>query len=458
MNETEVIPDIVPSAQLEWQYWDGSTWVTLAVIDKTATLTRSGPISFKGSGNFKKAGLKAIIPSAINSSQAEFYWLRTVVKESGYEIPPRINTIIVNAVNATQGETITDEKIADTEIERQGLPFQTMRLKNKPILAHSLLLEIKEHNQNWQQWTAVADFDASGPNDLHYTINLEEGSIRFGNGLKGRIPPQSESLDTTIRASRYKVGGGENGNVQAQTLQTIQSSEATAVTVDNPLAAFGGVQTESLQAAQHRIRKDLKQPYRSVNCDDFATLAFQTPGLRIQRVKVLPLYHPDFPAIKIPGSVTLVVVPFRLSTQSGLPVPSNGFLETVYNYLEPKRLVATRLFVKRPIFVQINITASVEIDPGKSAENLRETMHEALNNFLDPVKGGSDSKGWPFGRDVYRSEIYQVLQNIEGIRCVKTANLSAEKCFRKENGDISIPKIGLVYLGDHTIAINEEQN
>lgn len=458
LNTTELLPEIVPSALLQWQYWNGLSWIILTVADDTVALTRSGPISFKGNENLIKATLKTIIPGVINTSQDEFFWLRAVVMEAGYEISPRMNTITANAVIASQGETIKDENISITEIERQGLPFQTASLKNKPILANSLILEIKEQNQTWQQWTVVADFDSSSPNDLHYTINLEEGLIRFGDGLKGRIPPQCGNLDTNIRATRYKVGGGERGNVKARTLKSIQSFDATVVKVDNPLPAFGGVQAESLQAAQHRIRKDLKQPYRSVNCDDFIALAFKTPGLRLQRVKVLPLYHPDYPTIKMPGAVTVIVVPFNILTQLGLPVPSKGFLATVYNYLEPRRLVATRLSVIGPKFIKVNVNASVEIEPGKSAEILRVTIKEALNIFLHPVKGGSDSKGWSFGRDVYRSELYQLIQNIDGISCVKSVGLSAEKCFCKENGDIAIPKIGLVYLGDAVTMINGEKN
>jgi predicted phage baseplate assembly protein len=456
--ETETPPDIVPSAQLQWQYWSGSAWVLLDAIDETASLTRNGRIRFQGNNKFKKATLKTIIPGVINANQEEFFWFRAVVRKTGFEIPPRINTLIVNAVNATQKQTITDEIIQNSEIERQGLPHQTASLTNKPVLADTLQLEIKEEDNTWQQWAAVSDFDASGPNDRHYTINLKEGLIRFGNGLKGRIPPQDINNEANIRASHFQAGGGENGNVKAQTIQAILSSEITAVKVDNPLPAFGGVQTETLETAQHRIRKDLTRPYRTVNSDDFAAMAFETPGLRLQRVKVLPLYHPEYPAIKMPGVVTVIVIPFMLPSQSGLPIPSQGFLQTVYNYLEPRRLVATQLFVIKPIFVSIKITASIEIEAGKSSEILRGTIKEALNKYFDPVEGGDDSKGWPFGRDVYRSEIYQVLQNLEGIHCVKTVALSAEKRFSKENGDISIPKIGLVDLVDCSIAISGEEN
>ncbi len=130
---------------------------------------------------------------------------------------------------------------------------------------------------------------------------------------------------SNVCASRYKVGGGANGNVKADTILTLLTADINAK-VRNPRAASGGTDVETLETAQQRIRKDLKRPFRAVHYDDFETLAKQTPGLRLQRVKVLPLYHPNYPGINMPGSITVIVVPFILPNTLEKPEPSKGFL------------------------------------------------------------------------------------------------------------------------------------
>ena len=445
--------NIVPSAKLEWEFKSESTdWQLLEVKeDTTVSITQNGRIRFQGSDKFKKAIVKDIIPGVLNSTSQSFYWIRAIVKEAGYEIPPRIDSIFVNAVTATQAKTIADEAIPLDKIKRQGLPYQTVSLQYKPVLAKTLILKVYEEDKIWYQWQEVSDFDASKPTDRHYITDLQAGEIQFGDGINGRIPPEIERTNSisNILAEYYKVGGGNNGNVKADTIRSLLMPDINAK-VNNPRPANGGADVESLNAAQHRIRKDLKQLYRTVQSDDFETLAKQTPGLRFQRVKILPLYHPDYPNIKMPASVTVVVVPYVLtdSVDTTIPKPSKGFLQTVANFLEPRCLVATRLHVITPEFIKVDVEINLEISPRKSTELMKIEIKSALRKFLNPNIEEPETQGWPFGRAVYKSEIYQVLQGIEGVICVKNVSLSTDNCHAKVNGNISIPKIGLVYLGE----------
>ena len=459
-------PQVVPSAELEWQFWNGTIWQVLETRDSTAALTRSGRITFQGSEKFKRAKAEDII-NGLNQTNEAFFWTRIVVKKSGYEIPPRIATILVNTVSATQGQTIRDEYIPDERITRaqgqsiddarittKGLPFQRAKLAYRPVLPDTLKLEIYEEDENWHLWEEVSDFDASQPNDRHYTLDLPEGAIDFGDGLKGRIPPVVEKEGGYIRATYYRAGGGVTGNIGANTVQT----EIRGARVANRQSARGGTDEESLAAARQRIRQDLKRPYRTVSCDDFQKLAQITPGLRVKRVEVLPLYHPNYPAIKMPGAVTVVIVPYTLPSSDVRipPKPSKGFLQTVYRFLEEQRLVSTRLHVIGPQFIQVNVEMKVQIDFRKSIETMKINIEKALEKFLDPVNGGPDANGWPLGRTVFKSEIYQVLGRIEGVLFVESLKLTAEGSHTQNNGNISIPKIGLVFPGE--ITIDEKNN
>ena len=45
----------------------------------------------------------------------------------------------------------------------------------------------------------------------------------------------------------------------------------------------------------------------------------------------------------------------------------------------------------------------------------RNSAIKALKQFLDPLPGGENGEGWPFGRNVFISEIYQLLDTLPGI-------------------------------------------
>jgi predicted phage baseplate assembly protein len=287
--------------------------------------------------------------------------------------------------------------------------------------------------------------------------------ISFGDGLKGLIPPVVAREGGNIRAREYRVGGGVRGNLGTKTIDQILEPESFAGRVENYWQASGGTEAETLEAAQQRIRQDLKQPYRTVRDEDFKILAQRTPGLRLKRVEVLPLYHPHYPAIKMPGAVTLVIVPYTLSSLGALipPQPSDGFLQTVYRFLEEQRLVSTDLHVISPHFIAVNVELKVLIDFRKSTETIKMNIKNALKKFLDPVEGGPESHGWPLGRTVYKSEIYQLLGGIEGVLLVENLKLTTEDVHRRsaygersqDNGNISIPKIGLVFLDQCKITV-----
>ena len=447
-------PKIKSSTELEWQFWTGRVWQALEVSDQTAALTRSGQIAFQGSEKFKAAKLADVIKGS-NLTDKVYFWTRAVVKEAGYEIPPRIETIAVNTVSATQGRTIRDEYIRDERITRQGLPFQTARLTYQPVQPNTLKLEIYEEDGVWHLWTEVIDLDASQPDDRHFTLDLQAGEIKFGDGLKGRIPPLVVRDRGNIRAIHYRAGGGVRGNIGPNTIHSILYPEIPGVSVENPRAASGGAEAETLEAAQQRIRKDLKQPYRTIRSDDFKKLAQRTPGIWLKRVEVLPLYHPSYPAIRMPGAVTIVIAPHTLpALDPSPPKPSAGLLQTVYRFLEAQRLVSTNLHVIGPHFIPVNVDVNVRVDSRKSIETMELNISDALKKFLDPVQGGPESNGWPLGRTVFKSEIYQVLGGIEGVRFVETLKLFAQDSQSQNNGNISLPKIGLVFPGEFSIKVH----
>ena len=131
---------------------------------------------------------------------------------------------------------------------------------------------------------------------------------------------------------------------------------------------------------------------------------------------------PSHPCLKAPGTVTVVIAP---ELPRGRPQPTTGLLAAVRRSLSPRRVVGTRLVVVGPGYVEVAVRAAVQTSIGANAVRVRQDVTSALDAFLDPLRGGPNGRGWPFGRDVYRSEILQQIDQVPGVDHVTSVELDA---------------------------------
>jgi predicted phage baseplate assembly protein len=244
--------------------------------------------------------------------------------------------------------------------------------------------------------------------------------------------------------------GSIHGNVPAGSITKRSETAMPTLQVTNHRAATGGAAAETLEAAQTRARRELKTPFRAVTSGDFELLARATPGLRVARARAIPLYAPQAPQVQTPASVTVVVVPY---SEAPKPIPSAGFLLTVCRHLDRHRLITTQLHVVRPDYVEVGVQATVLLRAGFEATSARQRIEAALNTFLHPLQGGPEGTGWPFGRAVYKSEIYQQIEKVDGVDCVENVVLTATGAgiTRSAEGNIIIPPQSLVCSGEYQI-------
>lgn len=411
-----------PSGWLVWECLAGGAWQPLAIQqDASVSLTRSGRAIFSWPQEMDQAG--------------GCYWIRARLAEGFYEIPPLINAVLLNTLSALQLESVREEHSGC------GLPGQILELKKTHIIPGSLQVELQGDANLWQP---VDDFDSSGPNDRHYRFDPVAATVTFGNGLNGLIPEPQQIIRLF-----YRITQAENGNLAAGQIFTIAGYDRLVGT--NLLPARGGAAAESLETARERAQKDLRTVFRAVTAADYEELALKTPGVRVARATAIPGFHPEHPCLDLPGTVTVVVVP-EARPAVRCPLPGKGFLQTVFKYLDPRRLVTVDLHLVGPQYVTVSVACTVHPLKNSSPEELQIRVREGLERFLNPFSGGPEKRGWPFGRPIYPSEIYQLLDGIDGVDYARDVVLSAEG-YTGQEGTIRIPRTALAVSGDHNVEI-----
>ena len=97
------------------------------------------------------------------------------------------------------------------------------------------------------------------------------------------------------------------------------------------------------------------------------------------------------------------------------PEPSQPLLDVVARFLDRRRLLGTRLRVVGASYVDVEVAATVETTRRRFPELVATACRRELQIVLRPAAGRADRPGWPFGRDVYRTEILQRLDGVEGV-------------------------------------------
>jgi hypothetical protein len=372
-----------------------------------------------------------------------------------------------------------------------GAPWQRVLLPQAPVEVESLTLHTHGASQ-WESWTRRDSFDGSRRTDLHFLLDATSGEITFGDGERGRMPPRGMLLFATYRTTR-----ADQGNLGAGRVMRFADSARNALWLDtfpppvreqlrtrlssitrNSVPATGGASVETLTeatgraveaahaherllelAAETRTQtldqldkarvRALRAPTRAINLPDIERLALDVPGTRIARARAWPSMHPAYPCLTTPGVVTLVIVPDQpLST----PTPSAGLARAVRRYLDRRRLITMRVEVVGPQYLEVRVRARVRIKAFSDPVSVRERIQRALDDFLDARHGGPDGRGWPFGRDVYRSEILQLIDGVPGVDHLLALTLSAGPD-EAQCGNLGLCPTWLVSSGTHEIEI-----
>ena len=306
--------------------------------------------------------------------------------------------ILGNVVLAGHGETQPQKIIGSGNavksnqafvLDVEGVSFTPDATKSAGVAA---AIEVEVAGRVWEQVSSLKDSIAD---DHHYEIRMtEEGYVRiiFGDGSNGRRLPSGKN---NLRV-RYRVGSGIAGNVPADSLIKAVKPNPLLDSVLQPLPASGGGDMENQTSLRENAPPTLLALKRAVSLNDFSHLAAAQSS--IWRAKAYSeLLHG--------GRMTQVTV---------IVVPAGGvFSPEIKNelqaYLQKQSLPGVKVSVAPYHSQTVDLKVTIRVD---SAAFIPQDIAAAVEKELT---GQFALQNRALGEPLYLSEVYKVVESIEGV-------------------------------------------
>ncbi|HYQ66533.1 putative baseplate assembly protein [Actinophytocola sp.] len=435
-----------PGPLLRWDVLDGGRFVPAEVVrDETGGLRATGTVELRVPRTWTPGRSPARTGPVLR-------WLRLQVAHGTFTAaPPLVSGLRLNMVAATAARTVRDEPLAPIQDPSAPSARRRMRLSQVPILAGTVVIEVDDDpatdvfgttTGTATPWQEVDSLAAYGPDGRVFVVDHATGVVTFGDGVHGAPVP---SGFRNVRAVRYRVGGGAAGAVAAGAINSVVTALPFVTRVANPFPATGGGDAEPDAEVMLRGVGELRARGRAVTPADYGLLAIRAPGASVARAHGVPGLHPDFAGRPIPGVVGVLVVP-PLDDSGEPPVPSAATLRAVADFLTREVAPAGVTVVTGPVaFRRIAVEARVVLDAGQDRAAVLARAGDAVTTYLDPVRGGENGGGWPFGGAVRHTPLVRRLLAVDGVLAVSGLSLTVDGLRLPPCADHQIPPNDLVW-------------
>jgi predicted phage baseplate assembly protein len=421
---TGVNPEDPP---LRWEVSQGDgAWAEATVLD-----------DLTGGFNYGAGTVELELPpqSDIEPLQKHrLHWLRCRIDDKTrhggevtkkYTEPPNIYSITAAPVGARLPATHAAREEREVIGTSDGTPGQVHPLRHRPVLKPQAgeTLELQDpESGDWATWELHDDFAGSKELDLHFALDLVSGEVELGPAIRetdggwtqyGAVPPKG----AVLRFTRYRHGGGRQGNVTAGTLNVLKSAIPGVDTVTNPDPAIGGVDAEPLDHARQRASMEIRSRYRAVTAEDFEFLAGEASPRVARALCVAPAKDKPLTLHLLPR-----VYPADEQIAYDRLLPDEDLMREVQEYLDERRLIGTTVELRPCRFRGLSVVVELQAAPLADTKRVAADVEHALYTYLNPLVGGNaggPGSGWPFGRTLNQGELYGIVHGVPGVEFVK---------------------------------------
>ncbi|MBK7754877.1 MAG: baseplate J/gp47 family protein [Deltaproteobacteria bacterium] len=333
---------------------------------------------------------------------------------------PPVTHLMLNTVEAVNLHAVTNERFSGL-----GVPNQAVELLRPPIFLHprendkavfprpelfnDITLVVENAAGVKERWTLLREgnFLTSGKDDTSFVVDPVDGTLTFGNGIRGKMLPVGTN---NVLVERYHTVPGLRGNVGVGEI-TVSEAASDLVRVTNLLPAVGGRDAETIEEIIRRAPSLLTSRDRAVTRQDFEIIAKEASG-EVARAACPGNMGKD-------GTVEVVILPQRREGER-VPDPflSAGLRDHVQSYLGRRCLINVEPKVRLATFLPIDIAVTARLRPNANQLVVREAAQRWVMRFLDPYIGGLDGAGWPFQGTLYAQDFGRLVSDIPEVRHV----------------------------------------
>lgn len=450
---------------VRWEARLEGEWLPVDTTDGTAGLTERGIVEIT-------------LPTATTACERfgeRRHWLRARVSgqaltsHSDDRLPeddgrrPVLTGIYPNTQWADNVRTVTDETVGGSD----GDADQVFECANAPVTDADLWVEesaalasderqalvearpddveVRDDDpetETWIRWTEQTTLLDSAGADRHYVLDRTDGTIQFGDGEHGAVPPSGQG---NVRVT-YRTGGGNVNGADVGAVSHLRSSIALVESVTNHAPARGGVSLEAAESMADRAAARLRSRGRAVSPSDFEAIA----RAAVRELAAVTCRRGN-------GEVELVIVP---ETEAATPTPSAALCSRVQSAAtarSPATLGTSDIRVRGPTYATVSVAVTVKADCSRSVTAVESRVEGALASTLHPLGDETDETGWDFGCLPEQRRLRERVATVEAVDGVQHIAVDVElKGKQWSLGDFQTENMAgdtLVCSGDHAVTV-----
>jgi len=294
--------------------------------------------------------------------------------------------------------------------------------------------------------TLQLQFGAGNTNDTTETIIPNPDNVGLGltfeqDKLTTAYSPTNFILtntygiapSNTVLTVRYLTGGGVISNVPANDLTQIANANISflnsnlvstvsasavfnSVAVNNPIAAAGGQDGDSIEELKLNSLGQFGSQLRAVTQDDYLVRALSMPSQYgtvskafIQSQKVVDLLPGEVPSV-----LDLYVLTYNANRQ--LATTTDALKQNLSTYLSQYRMINDSIRIKDAFIINIGVNFNITVLPNFNSNQVLSSCILALKEYFN-------INNWQINQPIILRNIYTLLDQIKGVQTVKNITI-----------------------------------
>ena len=281
-----------------------------------------------------------------------------------------------------------------------GYDMQEIELPYDHIVPHSFCIIARRYLEDGSE---IFDFVRPEKKDdgaLYYHLLENDGKIVIEDA--GRF------IGSDLFLASVALGNGSDGNIrEGNTLisDRINPTIDKDIVFFNPGPGTGGCYREKLESVRRRFLNDMEKSYVAVTGADYEQIVLSTPGLCIHKAKA-----------QMDEARNLVKIAVKQGTDEEYPRLSKMYEKIIHERLEARRLLTTRIELVQPVYMPVNVNATVYIKP--HYENAAAIIEENIKKKIDYLNSDRN-----FGDILRFDEVFHMIETLECVEYVYELSL-----------------------------------